>query len=62
MRPSKRDMFMGIANVVAQRGTCPRRQVGAVLVRDDTVVATGYNGSQAGQPHCDDVGCILVEA
>jgi len=49
-----------MARLVATRATCPRRRVGAILVRDHRVLATGYNGSIAGAPHCDDVGCLIV--
>lgn len=51
--------FIEMAALVATRSTCPRRQVGAVLVREHRVIATGYNGAPAGQPHCIDVGCLL---
>lgn len=51
---------MRLAALAATRSTCPRRQVGAVLVRDARVIATGYNGSLRGQPHCLDVGCLMV--
>lgn len=47
--------FMGIAQQVATRATCPRGQVGAVFVRDRDIVATGYNGSVPGAPHCTDL-------
>ena len=47
---------MDIAKQVASRGTCDRKQVGALLVRDRTILSTGYNGSIRGLPHCDDVG------
>jgi len=49
---------MEIARVVARRSTCLRRQVGAVLVRDKHILATGYNGAPAGAPHCQEVGCL----
>jgi len=49
---------MEIAGVVARRSTCLRRRVGAVLVRDKRILATGYNGAPAGLPHCQDVGCL----
>lgn len=52
---------MEIAKVVAQRGTCDRARVGAVLVKDKKIVSIGYNGSPSGQPHCDDVGHNMVE-
>ena len=48
--------FMNIANEVATRSTCDRKHVGAVIVREKTILATGYNGSIRGLEHCDDVG------
>ena len=48
--------FMNIATQVATRSTCDRKHVGAVIVRDKTILSTGYNGSIRGMPHCDDVG------
>ncbi|MDH7570692.1 MAG: dCMP deaminase family protein [Armatimonadota bacterium] len=53
--------FMDIAEVVATRSTCPRKHVGAVIVRDRTILSTGYNGSVRGLPHCEDVGCEIVD-
>lgn len=49
---------MSIAELVAQRATCIRRRVGAVLVRDKRIVTTGYNGVPTGIQHCLDVGCL----
>jgi len=49
---------MDIARLVARRSTCLRRQVGAVLVKDKNVLATGYNGTPSGISHCADVGCL----
>lgn len=46
--------FMDIAAVVATRATCNRKHVGAVIVRDRTILSTGYNGSISGTPHCND--------
>ena len=57
-RPSWDNYFMSIAELVAQRATCIRRQVGAVLVRDKRMITTGYNGVPAGISHCLDVGCL----
>jgi dCMP deaminase len=48
--------FMNIARQVATRSTCDRKHVGAVIVRDKTILSTGYNGSIRGMPHCDEVG------
>ena len=62
MKKSKRlswdEYFMKIADLVAQRSTCLRRQVGCVIVRDKRILATGYNGAPSGLKHCDDVGCL----
>ena len=49
---------MRIAQVAAGRSTCLRRQVGAVLVLEKRILATGYNGAPSGLPHCDEVGCL----
>ena len=59
MRKSWDEYFMDMAIAAAARGTCPRLQVGAILVRDRQIIATGYNGSIHGAPHCTDVGCIM---
>lgn len=48
--------FMAIAEQAAARSTCDRKFVGAVIVRDKSILSTGYNGSIKGMPHCDDVG------
>ena len=56
MRPCKREYYLGIAEAVSKRSTCLRRQYGAVIVRDDEIVATGYNGSPRGEDNCCDVG------
>jgi dCMP deaminase len=48
--------FMNIARQVATRSTCSRKHVGAIIVRDKTILSTGYNGSIRGLPHCDDIG------
>jgi dCMP deaminase len=57
-RPSWDEYFLRIAEVVSQRSTCLRRQVGALLVRDRRILTTGYNGAPAGLPHCAQVGCL----
>ncbi len=53
------EYFMSIAQVVASRSTCDRKHVGAVIVRDRTILSTGYNGSIRGMPHCDEVGHLM---
>jgi dCMP deaminase len=57
-RPSWEEYFMQIARLVASRSTCLRRQVGAVLVKDKNILATGYNGTPSGITHCSEVGCL----
>jgi len=52
---------MKIAQLVAERSTCIRRKVGAVIVRDKHILTTGYNGAPKGLPHCTDVGCLREE-
>ncbi|HPT06830.1 MAG TPA: cytidine/deoxycytidylate deaminase family protein [Candidatus Omnitrophota bacterium] len=58
IRPSWDAYFMEMAALVAKRATCLRRQVGAVLVRDKKILATGYNGAPSGLAHCLDIGCV----
>ncbi|MBW1981668.1 MAG: cytidine/deoxycytidylate deaminase family protein [Deltaproteobacteria bacterium] len=57
-RPSWEAYFMEITHLVSRRSTCRRRHVGAVLVKDRRILATGYNGAPSGLPHCLDVGCL----
>lgn len=52
-------MFMQIAEIVAQRSTCERAQVGAIAVLDNRVVSIGYGGAPSGMPHCTEVGCKI---
>lgn len=52
-RLGRDEMLLQIAEVVAQRGTCSRAQVGAVIAREGRVLSTGYNGAPAGMPHCN---------
>jgi len=61
MRADWNEYFMGIAHQAATRSTCSRKHVGAVIVRDRTVLSTGYNGSLRGLPHCEDIGCIMED-
>ncbi len=60
-RPSWDEYFLKLAMLASERSTCPRMHVGCVLVKDKFVLATGYNGSLPGLPHCDDVGCLIVD-
>ena len=60
-RASWDEYFMNIAQQVASRATCDRKHVGAVIVRDKIVLATGYNGSIRGLPHCDEIGHLMEE-
>ena len=58
-RLSWHDYFMNIAHQVATRATCDRKHVGAVIVRDRTILSTGYNGSIRGLSHCDEAGHMM---
>ena len=57
-RPSWDEYFLDVARLVAKRATCLRRSVGAVLVKDKRILATGYNGAPSGLRHCVDIGCL----
>src|SRR5579875_2687732 len=61
-RPTWDQYFMTIARQVSERSTCPRAKVGAVIVRERNILATGYNGAPSGFPHCTDVGCLIYES
>jgi dCMP deaminase len=61
-RPSWDEYFMSITEMVASRSTCLRRHVGAILVKDKRILATGYNGAPAGLKHCEEVGCLRQSA
>lgn len=52
---------MAVARIVATRSTCDRLDAGAVLVKNNRIISTGYNGSPPGLPHCDDIGHLLEE-
>ena len=59
MRVSKENYYLDIAQTVAERGTCMRRQFGAIIVKDDVIVSTGYNGAPRGRQNCTDINyCI----
>ena len=61
-RPNKIDYYLNIANMVLERSTCLRRKYGAVIVKDDRIVSTGYNGSPRGRKNCCEIGtCFRME-
>ena len=57
-RPSKIEYYLGIAKAVSMRSTCIRRRFGAIIVKDDAIVSTGYNGPARGVVNCQEVGCL----
>ena len=57
-RPSWDEYFMQVVHLVKTRSTCLRRKVGAVIVKDKRILATGYNGAPIGCRHCEEVGCL----
>jgi dCMP deaminase len=57
-RPSWDEYFMEVAHLVSKRATCHRRSVGAVLVKEKKILATGYNGAPSGLKHCTDMTCL----
>jgi dCMP deaminase len=57
-RPTWDEYFLELAHLVSRRATCLRRNVGAVLVKDKRILATGYNGAPSGLEHCLDIGCL----
>jgi dCMP deaminase len=59
MRKPWHEYFMEVAFAASTRATCPRKSVGCVIVRDNAILATGYNGSIIGAPHCSDIGCLM---
>lgn len=61
-RITREELFAEVAWLYGQRSSCPRARVGAIAVRDGRIVAAGYNGAPAGQPHCLDVGCAMDHA
>ena|SRR5437899_650996 len=59
MRPTWDEYFLEIAKKVSERGTCDRKKVGYILVKDKRILSTGYNGSISGVPSCDDIGHLM---
>jgi len=60
-RPSWDEYFMNIAHLVAKRSTCLRRQVGAIIVKNRRILATGYNGTPTKITHCSERGCLRIK-
>lgn len=58
IRPSWDQYFMSITQVVSDRSTCLRRQIGALIIHDRRILTTGYNGAPSGLSHCEQVGCV----
>ncbi|EYE89821.1 cytidine deaminase [Fervidicella metallireducens AeB] len=61
MRPTWDEYFMDIAELVKERSTCLRRKVGAVIVKDNRILTTGYNGVPPKMRHCEESGCLRTE-
>ena len=57
-RPTWDEYFLEIAKLVSKRSTCLRRKVGALVVKDRRILATGYNGTPSGIRHCSETGCL----
>jgi len=58
-RISWNDYFIEIVKLIGKRATCPRKQVGALIVKNNKIIASGYNGSPRGLEHCSDIGCLI---
>lgn len=56
MRPTKRQYYLNIAKAVSERSTCLRAHAGAIIVKNDKIISTGYSGSARGEPNCCDIG------
>jgi dCMP deaminase len=59
-RIERKELMLSISRLLGQRGTCPRARVGCVIERDGRILSTGYNGSLPAHPHCDDIGCEMI--
>jgi len=57
MKKHKQKMYADIAQTIAKYGTCNRLQVGSIIVKNDCIIGTGFNGSARGEGHCHDIGC-----
>lgn len=60
-RTSKENYYLGIADAVLERSTCMRRKYGAIIVHNDEIISTGYNGAPRGRKNCSDLGCCTRE-
>ncbi len=60
-RISKENYYLDIAQTVSERSTCLRRRFGAIIVKNDSIIATGYNGAPRGRKNCDDLGYCFRE-
>ena len=58
-RVSKTNYYLDIAQTVSQRSTCLRRRFGAIIVKNDVIVSTGYNGAPRGRQNCNDIGVCM---
>ncbi|MCF7912901.1 MAG: cytidine/deoxycytidylate deaminase family protein [Candidatus Cloacimonetes bacterium] len=60
-RPDWHTYFMKMAYLVSERSTCLRRKVGAVIIKNNQIISTGYNGAPKGVPHCSQTGCLRAK-
>ena len=60
-RPSWDEYFLKIAEIVASRSTCDRRHMGGIIIKNKSILSTGYNGAPRGMPHCDSVGHEIAD-
>ena len=60
-RVSKDNYYLDIAQTVSERSTCLRRRFGAIIVKNDSIISTGYNGAPRGRKNCDDLGYCFRE-
>ncbi len=60
-RLTRENYFMKMLDVIAERSTCERKQVAAIIEKDGRIISTGYAGSPSGMPHCIDEGCIMED-
>jgi len=54
------EYFIEVTKLISRRSTCPRFRTGAIIVKDNKIIASGYNGAPKKLPHCDDIGCLIV--